>query len=116
LERILTDHPKLTAFISGETHSGLAIFHRLIELGYSIPDDFSLIVFRDDGMLSSMTPALTAIGFQYMDIARETMSQLVMRIHDSNKISKRILFKPYLIERDSVCPPRGGLVKYTEYV
>lgn len=94
--------PDVTAIIVGETLIYSPVLDLLLDRRLSIPQDVSLIVFRDHPDLLHTVPPLSPIGFSTLDIARGTLRQLVRRIHEPMARGTRLLFRPYLIERNSV--------------
>ncbi len=103
MEELMTKAGKgISAVIAAETISGLAVRDFLEARDIVVPSGMSIIVFRDGPSLSQAHPSLTAIGFSSLDISREAVNCLVRRINDPISQAKRILFKPYIIERGSV--------------
>jgi len=94
--------PEATALILAESRMAKPVYELLLEHGRMVPDDISLIVFRDAPELTQTNPPLTAIGFSYMDLAREAMRHLVRRINEPKSVGKRILLRPHVVERGSV--------------
>ncbi len=94
--------PETTGLIVGERTLGMAALSVLAELGLRIPEDMSVVVYRDSPSLATATPPLTAIDTPYMEIARESVSHLVSRIHHTRARGRRLLLKPRLIVRESV--------------
>ena len=102
--QLLSTFPGITGLIIGESIIAKPVCDVLREHGVAVPSDLSLIVFRDDPRLAAADPPLTAIGLPALDIARETFAQLVCRINDPGARERRVLFKPYIVERKSVAP------------
>ncbi len=101
-QQVLDRMPEATALILAEASMARPVYDLLLELGRSVPDDLSLIVFRDAPELVQTNPPLSAIGFSYMDMAREAMRHLVRRINEPMGAGKRVLLRPHLVERGSV--------------
>lgn len=99
---MLSGLPDVTGVIIGESLIAQPVYDLLAERGIAVPGDLSLIVFRDDPRLTMANPPMTAIGFPALDIARETLTHLVHRINDRTARERRVLFKPFIIERGSV--------------
>lgn len=99
---LLGNAPNITAFIAGELSLGLGIMNALHGHGLRVPDDKSIIVFRDSRQFDSAGPPLTAIGLPYKNIAQEAALHMVRRIQTPKALGKRLLLKPTLVERGSV--------------
>lgn len=69
-----------------------------------VPEDISLVGI-DDSIAGSLTPALTSSAFPVAEIARNTV-QMIMEAELAESLPKTITLSTYLIERDSVAPPR----------
>lgn len=99
----LNQRPKLpTAFFADNDMIALGAMKALIEKGYRIPEDISLIGFDDLDACEISTPRLTTIR-----VFKQEMGQLAVRrlrdvIRDSNGIKSKIQICTEFIERDSV--------------
>jgi LacI family transcriptional regulator len=99
----LNQRPKLpTAFFADDDMIALGAMKALIEKGYRIPEDVSLIGFDDLDSSEISTPRLTTIK-----VFKQEMGQLAVRrlrdvIRDGNKIKSKIQICTEFVERDSV--------------
>jgi LacI family transcriptional regulator len=99
---VLEQMPDVTGIIASDGSLGIGVLEMLQELNIRVPQDISLVVFRDAVQMKSTTPPLTAIGLPEMNMAREVILHLVRRIRDPHADGRRLLLKPTLVERDSV--------------
>lgn len=91
-----------TAFFADNDMIALGVMKALIEKGYRIPEDISLIGFDDLTSCEISTPRLTTIR-----VFKQEMGQLAVRrlhdvIRDGNGIKSKIQICTEFIERDSV--------------
>ncbi|MDF2511355.1 MAG: LacI family transcriptional regulator [Herbinix sp.] len=99
----LNQRPKLpTAFFADNDMIALGAMKALIEKGYRIPEDISLIGFDDLDSCEISTPRLTTIR-----VFKQEMGQLAVRrlkdiIKDGNSIKSKIQICTEFVERDSV--------------
>jgi Transcriptional regulators len=99
----LNQKPKLpTAFFADNDMIALGAMKALIEMGYKVPEDVSLIGFDDLDSSQIATPGLTTIR-----VFKQEMGQLAVRrlkdvIKDGNGIKSKIQICTEFIERDSV--------------
>ena len=100
--RVLEQLPDVTGIIASDGNLGFGALEMLRELHIQVPDDISLVVFRDAVRMKSAMPPLTAIGLPEISMAREVILHLVRRIQDPYADGRRLLLKPTLVERDSV--------------
>jgi len=100
--RLLASAPEVTGVIVGDNLIAEPACELFEARGIAVPRDLSVVVFHDAPNLASMNPPITAIGFPTLDIARETLAHLVHRINNPGARERRVLFKPFIIERESV--------------
>ncbi len=99
----LNKRPKLpTAFFADNDMIALGAMKALIEKGYRIPEDISLIGFDDLTSCEISTPRLTTIK-----VFKQEMGQLAVRrlrdvIRDANGIKSKVQICTEFMERDSV--------------
>jgi LacI family transcriptional regulator len=99
----LNQKPKMpTAFFADNDMIALGSMKALIEKGYRVPEDISLIGFDDLESCEISTPRLTTIR-----VFKQEMGQLAVRrlrdvIKDENGIKSKIQICTEFVERDSV--------------
>ena len=69
-----------------------------------VPEDISLIGV-DDAIAGVMTPPLTSVAFPVAEIAKHAV-QFLLEEKNQNSLAKTISLSTYLIERETVAPPR----------
>lgn len=76
----------------------------LLDDGFKIPQDVSIISFDDDIIFSSIRPHITVIRQNLQEIGKQAALLLLHRLENNNDTSstKQILVPTALIERDSV--------------
>jgi LacI family transcriptional regulator len=101
--QFLNQRPKLpTAFFADNDIIALGAMKAIIEKGYRIPEDISLIGFDDLDACEISTPRLTTIR-----VFKQEMGQLAVRrlkdvIRDGNSVKSKIQICTEFVERDSV--------------
>lgn len=92
---------KPSAFFIGSDPMAIGAFKALLERGYRIPEDISVIGFDDIMTAKYLTPALSTVKV-FTDFMGETsVDTLLERIVDGRKISKKVVVPTKLIIRDS---------------
>lgn len=104
---ILRESPETTAIICSNDEQAVGALRKLRELGYSVPDDFSLVGFDNINMVQFTTPPITTVC-----VDRDTMGQIAVQLLlDRVKSPERPIIKVTigveLIERGSVGTPRS---------
>ncbi|GAA0069659.1 LacI family DNA-binding transcriptional regulator [Clostridium sardiniense] len=90
-----------TAVFIASDPMAIGAYKAIMEAGYSIPKDISIIGFDDIVTAKFLTPALTTIKV-YTDFMGETaVNTLIERIKDNREMSKKIVLPVKLIKRDS---------------
>ncbi|MGI6544363.1 MAG: LacI family DNA-binding transcriptional regulator [Limnochordia bacterium] len=102
---LLSNTPRPSAIIAGETAFGLAALDVCKNLGLRVPHDIAIITFHDDPLLERCDPPITGMSFPEPAICRAALSCLNHRINNPGAPGRRILFQAKLIERESVGPP-----------
>lgn len=113
--RLLSEHPDITAIISGERLLPHSVYRVLQEMGYAIPGDISVIAFRDDQSFVSFSPPVTVIDIPNMEIAREAVQHLLRRLDNHKLPGRNVLVKPRLIMRGSVAVPSATSAPPTSF-
>lgn len=90
-----------TAVFIASDPMAIGAYKAIMEAGYSIPKDISIIGFDDIVTAKFLTPSLTTIKV-YTDFMGETaVNTLIERIKDDREMSKKIVLPVKLIKRDS---------------
>jgi Transcriptional regulators len=91
-----------TAFFADNDMIALGVMKALIEKGYSIPEDISLIGFDDLSSCEISTPRLTTIRVFKQEMGQMAVRRLLDMIKDGDGIKMKIQICTEFIERDSV--------------
>lgn len=79
-------------------------FYRAVnELGFKIPEDYSIIGFDNLDIASALSPPLTTINQSRIDIGHEAVRLLLYNLNNpNNRVFKKVINNPYLVLRNSV--------------
>ncbi|MGG7077152.1 LacI family DNA-binding transcriptional regulator [Clostridium sardiniense] len=101
MKNMLSNKDIPTAVFIASDPMAIGAYKAIMESGYSIPNDISIIGFDDIVTAKFLTPALTTIKV-YTDFMGETaVNTLIERIKDNREMSKKIVLPVKLIKRDS---------------
>jgi LacI family transcriptional regulator len=96
-----------TAIFATSDILAIAATRRLLELGYRIPEDVSVVGFDDIEMSSLVYPALTTVRQDRAAMAREAIGALELLMGGEETPPAEALVEPRLVVRSSTAPPRA---------
>lgn len=97
-----------TALLAPDAHAFL-IQKRLLQEGFLLPDDFSVVGIDNISACDFMHPALTSIDCEPRGVAESALYLMVKRLESPDAPARKIEISPRLIERESVAvPPAKG--------
>jgi len=105
MERILDEHPDVTAVFSASDLMVLGAMKTLEKRGLSIPADISIVGYDDIEIASYCTPKLTTIRQEKYDLGYQA-AQLVIDMLEGRKVAHKIVLRNRLIVRESTAKPR----------
>jgi DNA-binding LacI/PurR family transcriptional regulator len=97
-----------TAIFASSDMVAIAAARRLLELGFKIPDDVSLVGFDDIEMSAFVYPPLTTIHQDRAAMAREAIAALEQLLAGEEIPPTETLVEPRLVVRASTAPPKPG--------
>jgi DNA-binding LacI/PurR family transcriptional regulator len=103
---ILRQAPQTTAIACSNDEQAVGALRKLRELGYTVPDDFSLVGFDDINMVQFTTPPITTICVDRITMGQVAVQLLLDRIKFPDRPVVKVTIGVDLIERASVCAPR----------
>lgn len=99
----LSTSPELpTAFIADNDIVALGAMKALMQHGYKIPDDVSVIGFDDLPFCEISSPPLTTVKFYQDEMGRVAVERLVQKINHINMVGSKIQIGTKFITRESV--------------
>lgn len=108
---ILQRAPQTTAIVCSNDHQAVGAMRKLGELGYTVPDDFSLVGFDDINMVQFTTPPITTIRVDRITMGQVAVQLLLDRIRFPDRPVVKVIIGVDLIERASVSAPRSRDIK-----
>lgn len=88
-----------TAILAVNDKTAIGALSTLTQLGYSVPEDISLLGYNDPPILSKLPVPLTSIHVPYEQIAKEALNLLLNEADNDQPIIKKIM--PSLVPRKS---------------
>ena len=105
-EAVLLAHPDITALFAFNDEVALGAMHRVMEMGRSVPDSFSVIGFDNDSWSGYSNPPLTTLQVVSSEVGRHAATLLLEAIGNHGKRmtkvrAPQVVIKPELIIRES---------------
>lgn len=102
---LMADHPGLSALIALNDRMALGAVRQLQQMGYSVPDDVSVVGYDDLPQARDLNPPLTTINQQLSDWGTLAMSML-FDLFEGNE-PQPVILTPLLVVRQSTARPAG---------
>ena len=99
ITKLLKQKEKITAIFAGHDRIALVFYSVAKEMGFSIPDDISIVGYDD---LNFTTINLTTMHQPIYEMGQESMKLIMSRIQGKEREVQQIELKSYLVERNSV--------------
>lgn len=91
-----------TALFASSNPTAIGALTQLLELGYSVPDDVSIICFDDTPLVNDGKIKLTTVGYEPYLIGTAAVDSLLFRIDKPFSEKIKITYSPRLTMRDSI--------------
>jgi len=102
MQKLLDSGQSFSAVVCGNDHMALGALHALHESGLNIPDDVSLVGFDDVPESAYLSPPLTTVSQNYIQLGI-TAFEYLMQVMDAPETTRQQrVISPRLVIRDSV--------------
>jgi len=105
--QLLRQAPQTTAIVCSNDSQAIGALRKLRDLGYGVPDDFSIVGFDDIDMAKLTSPPLTTIRVGRSALGQIAVQLLLGRIRVPDRPATKTVVGVSLVERATVCPPRA---------
>lgn len=110
-ERLLIDHPDVTALVSYDDMTAYRLLIASHRLGRDVPGDLSIVGFNDDRLSACVYPPLTTVALPMKELADRAIDHILNRLESRTQApadsAEDLLFTPELIVRESTGPARA---------
>ncbi|NKZ07445.1 LacI family DNA-binding transcriptional regulator [Actinomadura latina] len=108
VERLLAEHPDLTAVATINEAAIPGMYHALAKAGRTVPGDFSITGVAAQDLAENLHPPLTASDVPADDLGAQAVEMLIQRIADPSTPHRHVLVAPPIALRDTTAPARPG--------
>lgn len=98
----IVDNINFTAVVTLGDLIAIGIYKASKEIGFKIPDDYSVVGYDNIITTEYLSPPLTTINQPKIYIGENSINTLLDQINNKDNIPKKIVIEPQLIERESV--------------
>lgn len=91
-----------TAVFCANDIMAVAFMEKVIQAGFKIPDDISIISFDDSPVAVSKQIKLTTISWDPKSMGEAATEIMLQKLKDKVMLNRKVIFSPILIERNSV--------------
>ncbi|GAE32324.1 substrate-binding domain-containing protein [Alkalihalobacillus hemicellulosilyticus] len=95
-------NPLPSAFVCNCDQVGYNLMNKLRSMGYSVPEDCSVVGFDNDIYSTLTEPQLTTVEVNIEEMSKVAVEFIIEKIKNEHKNSGRVLIKGTIIHRDSV--------------
>ena len=96
-----------TALVVGD-YSALLIQDKLQRIGFSLPQDLSVVGIDNISASEFSSPRLTSVDIQIEEITHASLSQMIFRLEEPGSAFQKIEIRPKLVVRESVAMQSSG--------
>ncbi len=100
IRRIISEKGKVTAIITGEDITAIAVIKELTKLGYKVPGDVAVVGYNNSILATLSTPTLTSVDNLQESMAKNAV-QILYDVLQVKQVSKKIVLSPSLVLRES---------------
>jgi DNA-binding LacI/PurR family transcriptional regulator len=104
-ERLLSEHPQLTAVFTSSLAQAIGLLHVARELGRAVPADLSVIAYDELPVAAYLSPPVTTIAMPLSELGAAAVDTLVELLDGREPRSQVLGSEPALVERESTGPP-----------
>jgi LacI family transcriptional regulator len=100
-ERLLQDHPEISAVFCFNDLVAIGLLHCCHALGVHVPGELAIIGYDDIPMASWVSPALTTCQVRFEEMGRAATQLLIRQIGDCDQACDNVVLQPNIIIRGS---------------
>lgn len=106
VDAALAKDPQPTAFFGWNDDMALMAMNRLLELGYRVPEDFSVVGIDDAPRSVACKPGLTTVVNPVVTLGRRAANLVIDKLLNADQPPETVKFAPDLVLRASTGPAR----------
>jgi DNA-binding LacI/PurR family transcriptional regulator len=104
----LAGRPEVGAVFVANDQMAVGLLRAMHERGRGVPEDVSVVGFDDIPEAAYLTPPLTTVHQPFDEVGRRSLALLMEQIEAGERIKRREIVSPRLVERRSVAAARAA--------
>ncbi|MEE6295552.1 LacI family DNA-binding transcriptional regulator [Georgenia wangjunii] len=105
--RMLAGPGRPTAVFAANNLLAEGVWRAAADLALDVPRDLSLVSFDDAPWMSMVTPGITAVAQDVLELGRTAVDVLLDRLAEPDAPVRTVVVPAHVVERGSVAPPAG---------
>jgi DNA-binding LacI/PurR family transcriptional regulator len=105
----------LSAILCANDRTAVGVIHALKKLGFSIPEDISVISIDDIEIAQHLSPMLTTVHVPTAALGKIAFRTLVDRINNGHRLPQKIYLPYYIAKRESCAPLNRDRKTFSDY-
>jgi LacI family transcriptional regulator len=105
-QRLLREHPGITAAVTGGLSQAVGALHAAWELGLRVPEDLSLVSFDDLSLAEYLRPPLTTVRMPLAELGAAAVDAVLHQLLGGEPCDVVIETRPEVVVRRSTAPSR----------
>jgi len=98
---LLEENPRLTAIIASNHLTAAGSIKALIQRGYRVPQDCSVLAIGFGEIANGITPSLTALEWSSYEVSYQATMMMTDQLRQKHPSAKQVLVAPKLVIRES---------------
>lgn len=113
-KKLLTSTADITAVFAANDRMAIGAMRAIQELGYSIPEDISIIGCDNIEFSQYVNPPLTTISYPREELGQEAVRILLDKLHLKSPVDnpciRNVIFSTHIVERKTIAPQTLSIV------
>jgi LacI family transcriptional regulator, galactose operon repressor len=104
-ERLLAEHPEVTAVFTSSLAQAIGLLHVARERGRAVPADLSVIAYDELPVAEYLDPPVTTVAMPLSELGAAAV-EILVELLDGREVRSQVLGEePTVVERESTAPP-----------
>lgn len=102
VKHFFSENNNFTALFTSSNPTAAGALTQLLDLGYSVPQDVSIVCFDDTSLINDGKIKLTTVGYDPYQLGVAAVNSLLTRIEQPASEKIKVVYSPHLTMRNSI--------------